>query len=148
LAGKKIKKTNIFFRIYKRQQQKMSSIAARSPPHNIFKSLYPFYVNNKPVFTGESDPKLAVFDKVLTQADQHSPTAKPVTRVCIAHADHISQAIEGAQKAKQAMRKLGSYERRAILEHVVSSVRNKSEEFAQALVYEAGKPIRDSRVEI
>ena len=46
------------------------------------------------------------------------------------------------------MRKLASYERRAVLEHCVKRFRERFEELSLALCIEAGKPIKDSRGEV
>lgn len=60
----------------------------------------------------------------------------------------VDKAIQSAEDALGAMAALKSYERKQILMNVVTSVRARAEEFAQALAIEAGKPINDSRGEV
>jgi len=97
---------------------------------------YPLYVANRPE-TPNAD--LAVTDKY---------TGEVVTRVALADEATIDRAIGAAAAATGAMRKLGAWERQAVLMHCVARFTERFDELAEALCYEAGKPIRDSRGEV
>ena len=70
------------------------------------------------------------------------------TRVPLASAQTIDQAIAAAAQARTPMRKLAPFERQAILEHCVRRFEERFDELALSLCIEAGKPIRDSRGEV
>jgi acyl-CoA reductase-like NAD-dependent aldehyde dehydrogenase len=97
---------------------------------------YPYYLANRPVQANEA---LVVTNKY---------TGKPATRVAQASAAVIDEAIAAAAKAAPLMAALSSFERKAILKHLVDGVTARREELAVALCIEAGKPIRDSRGEV
>tara|TARA_R110001592_G_scaffold175466_5_gene414743 strand:- start:68868 stop:70307 length:1440 start_codon:yes stop_codon:yes gene_type:complete len=97
---------------------------------------YPYYLANKPVFANED---LFVYDKY---------TGLEATRVAMADATIIDQAISAAVKATPAMRKLASYERQAVLDHCVKRFNERFDELAEALCIEAGKPIKDAKGEV
>jgi acyl-CoA reductase-like NAD-dependent aldehyde dehydrogenase len=97
---------------------------------------YPYYLANKPQ---QPNTDLEVTDKF---------TGKVVTRVALASAKAIDQAIAAAADATEPMRRLRPYERQAILQHCVSRFQERSAELAELLCLEAGKPIRDSRGEV
>ncbi|CAM6051421.1 unnamed protein product [Sphagnum compactum] len=69
-------------------------------------------------------------------------------KVQLATHQDIDQAIDAAVKAQPAMGALGSYERKAILLQVVTELKRRSEEIAQLLTMECGKPIKDARGEV
>ncbi|TNF47836.1 aldehyde dehydrogenase family protein [bacterium] len=102
----------------------------------MLKEKYPYYLANKPV-TPNTD--LEVTDKY---------SGEVVTRVAMADTEAIDQAIAAAVAAAEPMRKLPPYERQRVLYHCVDRFTERSEELAQALCIEAGKPIRDSRGEV
>jgi acyl-CoA reductase-like NAD-dependent aldehyde dehydrogenase len=60
----------------------------------------------------------------------------------------IDQAIAAATDAFEQTRKMPGYQRRAILDHAARRVEERHEELSQALAIEAGKPIRDARIEV
>ena len=97
---------------------------------------YPFYLANKAV---KPNTDLDVMDKY---------TGEVATRVAMASPEHIDVAIAAAVKAQPALNAMPAYERQAILHHCVQRFTERSEELAQALCIEAGKPIKDSRGEV
>ncbi len=97
---------------------------------------YPYYIGNEPL-TPNLD--LDVVDKF---------SGKVATRVPLADAKAIDRAIDLATQATEPMRKLGAYQRKAVLEHCVKRFRERFEELALALCIEAGKPIKDARGEV
>ncbi|MGB5105946.1 MAG: aldehyde dehydrogenase family protein [Candidatus Zixiibacteriota bacterium] len=102
----------------------------------MLKSQYPYYIANSPI---QANTDLPVADKY---------SGKEVTRVAMANAAAINQAIAAAVSAEKPMRRLPSYQRQQILMHCVRRFEERSEELAQVLCIEAGKPIRDSRGEV
>lgn len=97
---------------------------------------YPLYLAGEPVTGGA---ELVVTNKY---------TLRPAARVARADAETIDRAIAAATEAFAETRKLPSYQRQAILLHVVRRVEERHEELAKALAVEAGKPIRDARSEV
>ena len=97
---------------------------------------YPYYLANKPQ---QPNTDLEVTDKY---------TGKVATRVALADAKAIDQAIAAAVAATEPMRQLRPYERQAVLQHCVTRFQERSDELAELLCFEAGKPIRDSRGEV
>lgn len=97
---------------------------------------YPFYLANKAVFANQD---LIVYDKY---------TGKEASRVALADATIIDQAIAAAVNAAPPMKKLAAYERQAILDHCVMRFKERFDEFAMALCIEAGKPIKDAKGEV
>lgn len=70
------------------------------------------------------------------------------TRVPLADAHMIDQAISAAVQATAPLAALAPYERQSILQHCANRFRERAEELAAALCIEAGKPIKDSRGEV
>jgi len=97
---------------------------------------YPYFLANTPVSPNQD---LVVYDKY---------SGEVATRVALADAEAIDQAVAAATSAAEPMRKLPAYKRQAILYHCVKRFEERSEELAEALCIEAGKPIRDSRGEV
>jgi len=97
---------------------------------------YPFYLANKPE---APNADLEVTDKY---------TGEVATRVAMASAQDIDRAIAAAVDASEPMRKLPPYARQAVLQHCVDRFIERSDELAQALCIEAGKPIKDARGEV
>ncbi|MFQ5807173.1 MAG: aldehyde dehydrogenase family protein [Phycisphaerae bacterium] len=97
---------------------------------------YPLFLANEPVATSS--------DLVVT----NKYTLEPVTRVARADKQTIEQAIAAAVEAFEQTRKMPSYRRQGILNHVVRRVEERHEELSRALAIEAGKPIRDARGEV
>ncbi len=96
---------------------------------------YPYYLANQPV---AANTDLVVLDKY---------SGKTATRVALADAKVIDAAIGAAAKAAASMAATKPYQRRAVLEHCVASLRKRKDDLAYALCVEAGKPIRDSQGE-
>ncbi|MCS7294855.1 MAG: aldehyde dehydrogenase family protein, partial [Dehalococcoidia bacterium] len=60
----------------------------------------------------------------------------------------FEDAVTAAQQAFEVTRRLQSYERAEILLRLADGLRRRQEEFARLIAQEAGKPIRDARVEV
>jgi acyl-CoA reductase-like NAD-dependent aldehyde dehydrogenase len=99
------------------------------------KSRYPYYLANKAV---QANTDLEVRDKY---------SGKIAAHVAMADAAAVDAAIAAAAKAAASMAALKPYQRRAVLEHCVASMRERKEDLAYALCVEAGKPIKDSQGE-
>lgn len=97
---------------------------------------YPFYLANKPLFPNS---ELEIVNKY---------TGKVFARCALATPKDIDAAIDAAQKSFPAVAAMASFERKQVLEKVVSEVQRRFDEFAVALCLEAGKPIRDARGEV
>jgi acyl-CoA reductase-like NAD-dependent aldehyde dehydrogenase len=97
---------------------------------------YPYYLAGAPE---DSNNVLAVTDK---------HTDEVVTHVALADRTAIERGIAAAHKARQAMARFPAHARRDVLFHCASRFDERSEELAQALCIEAGKPIRDARGEV
>lgn len=97
---------------------------------------YPYYLANEAQAPNQD---LVVYDKFSGAA---------ATRVALADAAAIDQAIAAADAAVEPMRKLPSWKRQAILNHCVKRFEERAEELAEALCIEAGKPIKDARGEV
>jgi acyl-CoA reductase-like NAD-dependent aldehyde dehydrogenase len=97
---------------------------------------YPYYLGNRPVSVPQ---KLPVRDKY---------TGEVATQVSLADAAAIDRAIGLAAAAAGPMRELHAYQRQQVLQHCVTRFSARAEELAMALCIEAGKPIKDSRVEV
>jgi acyl-CoA reductase-like NAD-dependent aldehyde dehydrogenase len=97
---------------------------------------YPLYLANE---AKSPNQDLEVTDKF---------TGKVATRVAQADAKTIDAGIAACVAAAEPMAEMASYERQAVLAHCVARFIERSEELAQALCVEAGKPIRDARGEV
>jgi acyl-CoA reductase-like NAD-dependent aldehyde dehydrogenase len=97
---------------------------------------YPYFLANKAVFANQD---LEVTNKY---------TGEVATRVAIANAETIDEAIDAAEKSQKILNKMPAYKRQQILEHCVTRFRERFDELAYALCIEAGKPIKDSRGEV
>jgi len=97
---------------------------------------YPYYLGNEP---RAPNRQLEVRDKY---------SGEVATRVALADADAIDQAIARAAEATEPMRELPAYARQQVLQHCVERFGQRAEELAQVLCIEAGKPIRDARGEV
>ena len=97
---------------------------------------YPYYLANKAVFANED---LAVVDKY---------SGEVATRVAMADPDVIDAAIAAGCNAEHACASMAAYERKAVLEHCVTRFRERSDELAESLCIEAGKPIHDAEGEV
>ena len=97
---------------------------------------YPYYLAGSPE---HSSDVLAVTDKY---------TDAIVTHVSLANRDAIERAIDAARSAARAMARFPAHARREVLAHCAVRFDERSDELAEALCIEAGKPIRDSRGEV
>jgi len=97
---------------------------------------YPYYLANE---ARKPNTDLEVIDKY---------SGEVATRVALADAKIIDQAIAATVEAEEPMRKLPPYERQAILYHCVKRFEEQRDELATSLCIEAGKPIKDSRGEV
>jgi acyl-CoA reductase-like NAD-dependent aldehyde dehydrogenase len=75
-------------------------------------------------------------------------TGEAVARAALADADVLDQAIAAAVVAAAPMRRLASWQRKAVLAHLTDRCRQRGAELAEALVIEAGKPIQFARGEV
>ena len=66
----------------------------------------------------------------------------------MADAKAIDEGIAGAVRAAEAMAKMPSFEKKAVLDHCVARFKERFDELAMALCIEAGKPINDSEGEV
>ena len=71
-----------------------------------------------------------------------------VSTVMFASPADLDAAISAAVEAFEKTRRMQSYERQAILEKIANAIKERREEFARALVLEAGKPIVTARGEV
>jgi acyl-CoA reductase-like NAD-dependent aldehyde dehydrogenase len=97
---------------------------------------WPLYVANKP-----EQPNLD-----LEVTDKYS--GEVMARVAAADSATIDRAIGAAAAAAEPMRKLPSYARQAVLAHCARRFEERSDELADVLCGEAGKPIKDARGEV
>lgn len=100
------------------------------------KAQYPLYLANQPL---ETATWLAVTDKF---------SGKVASRVAQADSQILDQAIAAAVQAEKAMAALKPYQKQQILQHCVQRFKERSEELAQVLVIEGGKPISAARAEV
>lgn len=70
-----------------------------------------------------------------------------VGKVWWARPAHVEAAIQAAQRAFQATRRMPAWQRRQVLERVAEAVETRREEFARLIALEAGKPLKTARVE-
>jgi acyl-CoA reductase-like NAD-dependent aldehyde dehydrogenase len=98
--------------------------------------VYPLYLANE---AQQPNTDLAVTDKY---------TGQVATKVALADAKIIDEAIGWAVKAAEPMAEMAAYERQAVLAHCVTRFQERYDELAYALCIEAGKPIRDARGEV
>ena len=102
----------------------------------MLKAAYPYYLANQAIYANQN---LLVTDKY---------TGAIATRVALADAVVIDQAIAAAVQAQAPMAQMAAYERQQVLDHCVLRFRERAEELAQSLCIEAGKPIKDARGEV
>jgi acyl-CoA reductase-like NAD-dependent aldehyde dehydrogenase len=97
---------------------------------------YPYFLANEPV---HANTDLAVTNKYTGGIATHVAKADEAT---------IDRAIAAAVDGFRAFRLWPSHRRKAVLEHVVHRMHERSEELAEALCIEGGKPIKDARTEV
>jgi acyl-CoA reductase-like NAD-dependent aldehyde dehydrogenase len=72
----------------------------------------------------------------------------PAGKVHWAEKTHVEEALAAAARAFAETRTLSSYERSQALEKISRGITNRREELARSIAIQAGKPIRDARVEV
>jgi acyl-CoA reductase-like NAD-dependent aldehyde dehydrogenase len=83
------------------------------------------------------------------QLDVTNPyNGETVGTTSFASKDDLEHATSAAVSAFQQTRKLQTYERAAILQQLADGLAARLEEFVELMTKEAGKPIKDSRVEV
>ena len=82
---------------------------------------------------------LVVRDKYTHEIIASVPLATPA---------HIESAIQSGVSAVEEMQRLSGAERKGILAHCISQLKQSREDFVQTLVQEAGKPIAYAETEI
>ncbi len=97
---------------------------------------YPYYLANK---AAQPNADLEVLDKY---------SGAVATRVALADAKALDDAIAAAVGAEAAMRAMPPYARQKVLRHCVARFRERHDELAMALCVEAGKPIKDAEGEV
>ena len=102
----------------------------------MFRDDYPLYLAGAPARPG------ATLDVV------HKVTGETVTRVALADAATLDAAIAAAAEAAPAMAALPAWRRQQVLMSFVEALGARHEELSRVLCVEAGKPIRDARVEV
>ena len=75
-------------------------------------------------------------------------TGEEVGRTYLATPEQYEEAVQAAERAFEVTRKLPAYERGHILRELSARVAARRDELAELIVAEAGKPIRDARVEV
>jgi len=96
----------------------------------------PMWIGDEPVFTGSLRTVALPYD------------GTPVARVCEADEASVQRAVEAAKTGSRAMAALSLYERAEILDRLRAVVARDAEELARLIASEAGKPIKESRVEV
>ncbi len=102
----------------------------------MLKEHYPYYVANRPQ---QPNADLDVVDKFRGNV---------ATRVALADAAALDGAIAAAADAAAPMRRMAAWQRKAVLAQLVERCRQRADELAEALVVEAGKPIKFARGEV
>ena len=102
----------------------------------MLRETYPYYLGGRAV---AANTDLVVRNKY---------TGDVACRVALADAVAIDAGIAAAAEAFAQTRKLPAHRRQFVLQHVVKRVEERHEELAHALCIEAGKPIRDARMEV
>ena len=62
--------------------------------------------------------------------------------------EDVEAAIQAAVAAFEITKKLGSYQRKKVLQKISTRLENRREEFARSIALEAGKPIKTARAEV
>jgi acyl-CoA reductase-like NAD-dependent aldehyde dehydrogenase len=126
------------FRFHDRTTERgaaMDSVSG-SREHRMLRTRYPYYLANRPQ---QPNADLDVVNKY---------SGEVASRVALADATVLDSAIVAASTAMGAMRRLASWQRKAVLTHLAKRCRERAEELAQQLTVEAGKPIKYSRLEV
>ncbi len=71
-----------------------------------------------------------------------------LAKVYLADNDFLEMAIESAQQGFQVSRRLSGYDRYSLLMKIAEGIQKRSEELAETIVRESGKPVRFARNEV
>jgi acyl-CoA reductase-like NAD-dependent aldehyde dehydrogenase len=85
-------------------------------------------------------------DKALEVTNPYNDETVGVTS--FATEDDLEHAITAAERAFQELRAMQTFERAAILDKLADGLERRQDEFIELMTREAGKPIKDSRVEV
>ncbi len=100
------------------------------------KNFYPYYVAGRPVLANE--------DLIVT----NKFTGEIAARVALGSRAVLDAAIGAATAAAEPYRRWPAHRRQAVLWQVSEAIADRRDELAQILAIEAGKPLRDARVEV
>jgi acyl-CoA reductase-like NAD-dependent aldehyde dehydrogenase len=100
------------------------------------KDRYPLYLANRPQ---QPNADLKVVDKFTDEVAAH---------VALADKALLEKAIAAAADASAPMRRLASWQRKAALKHLAARCKERTEELAEVVVVEVGKPIQYARSEV
>ncbi|MCZ8515029.1 aldehyde dehydrogenase family protein [Paenibacillus filicis] len=75
-------------------------------------------------------------------------SGEPIAEIAFADAAEVDRAIEAAIRARPRMARMPAHERAAILERLASLIRDKAEECARLIAFEAAKPLKTARLEV
>lgn len=97
---------------------------------------YPLYLANQP---RQQNTNLAVVDKF---------TGEEAARVALADTALLDEAIAAAADAATPMRRMASWQRKVVLQHLAARCKERRDELTEVLVVEVGKPIQYARAEV
>ena len=100
------------------------------------RDIYPLFLANKPL---QPNATLGVVDKFTGEVAAHVALADPTM---------LDEAIAAAAEVAAPMRRLPAWKRKAVLQHLAQRCRERSDELAEVLVVEVGKPIQYARAEV
>ncbi len=80
--------------------------------------------------------------------DNPARPAEPAGATYLATSEQYEEAVQAAVRAFRVTRKLPAYERGRILREISAGIATRRQELGSLIVAEAGKPIRDSLVEV
>src|SRR3954447_8675186 len=100
------------------------------------KDRYPLYLANRPQ---QPNADLTVVDKFTDEVAAH---------VALADKALLEEPIASSSDASAAMRRLASWQLKAALIHLAAPCKERTEELAEVVVVEVGKPIQYARSEV
>ena len=95
-----------------------------------------FYLDGKWIDEGELVEVCAPYDGAV------------IARVYQGTREHAEAAIAAAVKAFGTTRRLPAFERQRVLRAIAAGIQERKEEFARTMAQEAGKPIKNARIEV
>jgi acyl-CoA reductase-like NAD-dependent aldehyde dehydrogenase len=102
----------------------------------VLKKQYPLYLANRPQ---QANADLAVVDKY---------SGNVISHVALADKKILDSAIAAAAEAATPMRRLGAWQRKAVLKHIHARCKERSDELANVVVVEVGKPLQFAKAEV